>query len=105
MILLNFEIFANVNLGTIILKGVATECWSCKGKSYSILFLGNYTAKPTLFDHIDHLSVVVEDKMAAKLFSSENKSSSGDHDSFTLCIMHLTLCNMQKILHCYSSAM
>ena len=42
--------------------------------------------------------------MAAKLFSSQNKSSSSERDSLTPCNMHLTLCNMQKILHGYSSA-
>ena len=104
MIRLNFETFANVDLGKIILKGVAAEFWSCKGTSYSVLFQANYTTNPTLFDHIDHLSIVVDDKMAAKLFSSENKSSRGKLDSFTLCIMHLTLSNMQKILHYYSTA-
>ena len=42
--------------------------------------------------------------MAAKLFSSQNKRNSSEHDSLTLCNMHLTQCNMQKILHGYSSA-
>ena len=42
--------------------------------------------------------------MAANLFSSQNKSSSGERDSLTPCNMHLTPCNMQKILHGYSSA-
>ena len=37
-------------------------------------------------------------------FSSQNKSSSSERDSLTLCNMHLTPCNMQKILHGYSSA-
>ena len=40
--------------------------------------------------------------MAAKLFSSQNQSSSSERDSLTTCNMHLTLCNMQKILHSYS---
>ena len=42
--------------------------------------------------------------MAAKFFSSENKSSSSERDSLTPCNMHLTPCNMQKILHGYSNA-
>ena len=42
--------------------------------------------------------------MPAKLFSSQNKSSSGECDSLTPCIRHLSLCNMQKILYDYSSA-
>ena len=36
--------------------------------------------------------------MAACLFSSKNKSSSGERDSFTPCNMHLTPCNMKKNL-------
>ena len=42
--------------------------------------------------------------MAAKRFSSQNKSSSNERNSITPCNMHLTTCNMQKILHGYSSA-
>ena len=41
--------------------------------------------------------------MAAKLFSSQNKSSSDERDSLTSCNMHLTPCNMRKILHSYFS--
>ena len=48
--------------------------------------------------------IAVDDKMAAKFFSSQNKSSPGERDSLTPCNMHLTPCNMQKILHGYSSA-
>ena len=39
--------------------------------------------------------------MAAKLFSSQNKSSSDECDSLTPCNMHLTACNMKTILHGY----
>ena len=63
-----------------------------------------YTAKPTLVASFTHFSIAVYDKMAVKLFSSHNKSSSGQRDSLTLCNMHLTPCSMQKILHGYSSA-
>ena len=42
--------------------------------------------------------------MAAKHFSSQNKSSYSERDSLTPCNMHMTPCNMQKILHGYSSA-
>ena len=39
--------------------------------------------------------------MAAKNFSSQNKSSSSEHDSLPPCNMHLIPCNMQKILQAY----
>ena len=54
--------------------------------------------------HFTHFSIAVVDKMAAKLFSSQTKSSSSERDFLTPCNMHLTPCNMQKILHVYSSA-
>ena len=53
--------------------------------------------------HFPHFSIAVDDKMAAKLFSSQIKSSSNERDPLTPCNMHLTLCNMQKILHGYSN--
>ena len=46
-----------------------------------------------------YFSIAVDDKVAAKLFSSQNKSSSSERDFLTPCNMHLTPCNMQKILH------
>ena len=49
-------------------------------------------------------TIAVDDKMAAKYFSSQNKSSSRERDSLTPCNMHLTPCNTHKILHDYSSA-
>ena len=36
--------------------------------------------------------------MAAKLVSSQLKSSAAERDFFTPCNMHLTPCNMQKLL-------
>ena len=42
--------------------------------------------------------LLFEDKMAAKIFSSQNNSNFCKHDSVSSCNMHLTLCNMQKIL-------
>ena len=50
------------------------------------------------------LSIAIDDKMAAEIFSSQNKSSSSERDSLTPCNTHLTPCNLQKILHGYSSA-
>ena len=49
-------------------------------------------------------SIAIDDKMAVKLFFSQNKSSSSERSSLTPCNMHLTPCNMQKILHGYFSA-
>ena len=54
--------------------------------------------------HFTNLLIAVDDKMAAKLFSSQNKTSSGECDSLTPCSVHLPLCSMQKILQGYSSA-
>ena len=47
--------------------------------------------------------IAVDDKMAAKLLSSQNKSSSDERDSLTPCNMHLTPCSMsmRKILQGY----
>ena len=39
--------------------------------------------------------------MAAKLFSSQNKSSSDERDSLTPCNMHLTPCNIDRLLNVY----
>ena len=44
--------------------------------------------------------IAVDDKMAAKLFSSRNKSSSGERDSFT-CNLQLTPCNIYRLLNVY----
>ena len=60
--------------------------------------------KHHLWHHFTHFSIAVDDKMATKIFSSQNKSSSSERDFLTPCNMHLTPCNMQKILHGYSSA-
>ena len=48
-------------------------------------------------------SVHADNKMAVKVFFSQNKCSCRECDSLTLCNMHLTTCNMQKILHDYSN--
>ena len=72
------------------------------GKPYLIIVYAIYTANPI---HVaSFYSIAVDDKMAAKLFLPQNKSSSSEHDSLTPCNMHLTPCNMKKILHGYSSA-
>ena len=47
--------------------------------------------------------ITINNKMAAKHFSSQTKSSSAKHTSLTPCNMHLTVCNMQNILHSFSS--
>ena len=47
------------------------------------------------------LQIALDDKMAAKLFSSQNKSSSDERDSLTPCNIHVTSCNMRKVLHGY----
>ena len=41
--------------------------------------------------HFTQYLIAVDGNMAAKLFSSQNKSSSSEYDCLTLCNMHLTL--------------
>ena len=45
--------------------------------------------------------IAVDDKMAANISSSQNKTSSAERDSLTPCSMQLSPCNMQK--HCIVS--
>ena len=98
---------------------VLLSCISCENLHYylRICFLKVTHQRYTIFDYrlcnlysktdttdiILHIfSIAVDDKMAAKLFFSQNESSSSERDSLTPCNMHLTPCNMQKILHGYS---
>ena len=72
---------------------------------YNVVTLAWGIGEPLLTcSSFTNFSIAVDDTMAAKHFSFQNKSSSSEQDSFTPCNMHLTPRNMQKILHGYFSA-
>ena len=75
-----------------------------KVNHFLIIVYAIYTTKRTLMVSFYSFFNCCRRQDGCPIFSSQNKSSSSERDSLTPCNMHLTLCNMQKILHGYSSA-